>query len=490
MTSRVIPVAPFALAVFGATGDLAMRKLFPALWRRVQAGQAPAESKIIGIARAEIDRDEFRRSVADNLKKASAIDDESDPRLRDFLAGVDYVAIDAESADGWDSLAAALDGAPRPTLFYLAVAPALAAPICRRLRENGFFADGDARLVLEKPFGRDLESARELNRTVRAACAESQIYRIDHYLGKETVQNLMALRFANALFEPLWNARAIDHVQITVAESIGVKGRGGYYDRAGAARDMLQNHLLQLLCLAAMEPPARYTAAAVRDEKQKALSSLRPFAAADKVVIGQYAGGHGCDSYLQDLQDAGVEKSKTETFVAVKCEIDNWRWAGTPFYLRTGKRLAARMSEIAVCFREPPHSIFDGLPGLAAAAASPQNTLVMRLQPREGVTMRLNIKDPGPGGFRLTDAALDMSFADSFGGALPDAYERLLMDVVRGDQTLFMRDDELEAAWDWIDPIVSHIERTKPLPYLCGSSGPDDALRLTHADGRKWREIA
>ena len=236
--------------------------------------------------------------MADNLKKASAIDDESDPRLRDFLAGVDYVAIDAESADGWDSLAAALDGAPRPTLFYLAVAPALAAPICRRLRENGFFADGDARLVLEKPFGRDLESARELNRTVRAACAESQIYRIDHYLGKETVQNLMALRFANALFEPLWNARAIDHVQITVAESIGVKGRGGYYDRAGAARDMLQNHLLQLLCLAAMEPPARYTAAAVRDEKQKALSSLRPFAAADKVVIGQYAGGHGCDSYL------------------------------------------------------------------------------------------------------------------------------------------------------------------------------------------------
>ena len=190
------------------------------------------------------------------------------------------------------------------------------------------------------------------------------------------------------------------------------------------------------------------------------------------------------------MQDAGIEKSKTETFVAVKCEIDNWRWAGTPFYLRTGKRLAARMSEIAVCFREPPHSIFDGLPGLAAAAASPQNTLVMRLQPREGVTMRLNIKDPGPGGFRLTDAALDMSFADSFGGALPDAYERLLMDVVRGDQTLFMRDDELEAAWDWIDPIVSHIERTKPLPYLCGSSGPDDALRLTHADGRKWREIA
>ena len=277
MTSRIIPVAPFSLAVFGATGDLAMRKLFPALWRRVQAGQAPAESKIIGIARATIDRDEFRRGVADNLKKASAIDDESDPRLRDFLAGVDYVAIDAESADGWDSLAAALDGAPRPTLFYLAVAPALAAPICRRLRENGFFADGDARLVLEKPFGRDLESARELNRTVRAACAESQIYRIDHYLGKETVQNLMALRFANALFEPLWNARAIDHVQITVAESIGVKGRGGYYDRAGAARDMLQNHLLQLLCLAAMEPPARYTAAAVRDEKQKALSSLRPF---------------------------------------------------------------------------------------------------------------------------------------------------------------------------------------------------------------------
>ena len=489
MTSRVIPVAPFALAVFGATGDLAMRKLFPALWRRVQAGQAPAESKIIGIARAEIDRDEFRRSVADNLKKASAIDDESDPRLRDFLAGVDYVAIDAEGADGWDSLAAALDGAPRPTLFYLAVAPALAAPICRRLRENGFFADGDARLVLEKPFGRDLESARELNRTVRAACAESQIYRIDHYLGKETVQNLMALRFANALFEPLWNARAIDHVQITVAESIGVKGRGGLLrPRRRRTRYAPKPPVATAL-------PRRDGAARAlhrrRRARRKTKKRCRVCARSPPPPTKSLSANTRADTAaIRICKTRAWKKSETETFVAVKCEIDNWRWAGTPFYLRTGKRLAARMSEIAVCFREPPHSIFDGLPGLAAAAASPQNALVMRLQPREGVTMRLNIKDPGPGGFRLTDAALDMSFADSFGGALPDAYERLLMDVVRGDQTLFMRDDELEAAWDWIDPIVSHIERTKPLPYLCGSSGPDDALRLTHADGRKWREIA
>ena len=484
MTARVIPVSPFTITVFGASGDLARRKLFPALWYRLQAGQMPAESRIIGVARQIMSDEEFRAMVQKSLVAAGHVETKKEKQqLSAFTAGMRYFNLDATDSTGWETYTAALAKLPQPRLFYFALQPALAADLCERLRVCGALADG-GRLVLEKPFGRDLASASKLNETVGQTLPERDVYRIDHYLGKETVQNLMALRFANALLEPMWNARAIDHVQITVAEDIGVVGRGDYYDQSGAARDMLQNHLIQLLCLTAMEPPAHYRADDVRDEKLKVLQSLRPMsdvALADGVVGGQYAPANGKASYLQDV---ARQRSATCTYVAVKCYIDNWRWAKTPFYLRTGKRLRARMSEIAVTFRAPPHSIFPSV------TAAPNNVLVIRLQPSEGIMMQMNIKDPGPGGFRLETVPLDMSFAAALGIALPDAYERLLMDVVRGDQTLFMRSDELEAAWRWVDPIIKYLESRAPEPYMCGGSGPDEALRLMHADGRRWREIA
>lgn len=485
MGARVIPVSPFTLVVFGATGDLARRKLYPALWRRFAAGQMPPEARVIGVARGAVTDARFRAMVKKSIAGAGALAPGAKgvreaARLQKWLAGFQYACVDALADDDaeWNALSRMLQAMPRPHVFYLAVAPALAQNLCARLHAGGFLKRG-ARLVLEKPFGHDLKSARKLNAAVQTAADESRIYRIDHYLGKETVQNLMALRFANALFEPVWNAACIDHVQITVAEQIGVGGRGEYYDAAGAVRDMLQNHLLQLLCLAAMEPPARYAADDVRDQKMKTLRSLRPPSAKTRAVFGQYAAGKGMPSYRDD---AG-RRSRTETFAAVRCEIDNWRWAGTPFYLRTGKRLRARMSEIAVCFKRPPHSIFPGIP------SPPGNTLAVRLQPQEGVTMHLNIKDPGPGGFRLDSAALDMSFADTLGSELPDAYERLLMDVVRGDQTLFMRADELEAAWEWAEPLMRRAERGTPSLYPCGSDGPAESAQLMQADGRTWRPI-
>ncbi|MGI9347701.1 MAG: glucose-6-phosphate dehydrogenase [Gammaproteobacteria bacterium] len=484
MTVRVIPVSPFTITVFGASGDLARRKLFPALWQRLRAGQMPAASRIIGVARQQMTDDEFRTMAREAIEAAGLVGTGAKARqqLAAFVAEMRYFRLDATDAAGWKEYMTALAELPQPRLFYFAVAPSLAADLCKRLGECKALENG-GRLVLEKPFGRDFASAQELNETIRSIARERDVYRIDHYLGKETVQNLMALRFANALLEPMWNSQAIDHVQITVAEDIGVRGRGGYYDKSGAARDMLQNHLLQLLCLTAMEPPAHYRADNVRDEKLKVLESLRPMskeALAGAVVGGQYTAANGAASYAQDVE---TEQSDTCTYVAVKCHIDNWRWAKTPFYLRTGKRLRTRMSEIAVTFREAPHSIFPSV------EATPNNVLVIRLQPSEGIMMQMNIKDPGPGGFRLKTVPLDMSFASSLGIALPDAYERLLMDVVRGDQTLFMRSDELEAAWQWIDPIIAYLESRRAEPYMCGSSGPDEALRLMHADGRRWREI-
>ncbi|RMH39532.1 MAG: glucose-6-phosphate dehydrogenase, partial [Alphaproteobacteria bacterium] len=338
--------------------------------------------------------------------------------------------------------------------------------------------------VVEKPFGHDLESARELNRILAEHFKERQIYRIDHYLGKETVQNLMAVRFANVLFEPLWNSQFVDHVQITVSETVGVGGRGEYYDHAGATRDMLQNHLMQLLCLTAMEPPSRFEPGAVRDEKLKVIRALdRP--GPEEIVRGQYAAGDGEPSYLEDV---GNPDSTTESFVAMRVHVSNWRWAGTPFYLRTGKKLRTRMSEIAVMFKDPPHSIFG------ADGRRRGNVLAIRLQPDEGITLKVTIKEPGPGGMRLVEVPLDMTFAEALGpeGAeMPDAYERLIMDVIRGDQTLFMRDDEVEAAWEWVDPIIEMWEKSgdRPCLYEPGSDGPEEALILMHRDGRRWRSL-
>ncbi len=486
MVARVVPVEPFDLVVFGVTGDLARRKLIPALYHRMEDGQMPEGARVIGAARSDLDRAGFRAAAAAALDEF--VGGGIDPAVRDrFLACLDYVRIDATTEEGWDRLRAALPDDPaRPRAFYLAVAPGLFGPIARHIAASGI-GGGTARIVVEKPLGHDLASARDLNAELSAAFDERQVYRIDHYLGKETVQNLMALRFANALFEPLWNARHIDHVQITVAESAGIGGRGAYYDGVGAMRDMVQNHLMQLLCLIAMEPPGRFEADAVRDEKLKVLRALAPVRFPDAVVRGQYRAANGQPAYAQE---AGRPESRTESFVALKARIENWRWNGVPFYLRTGKRLRARMSEIAVQFKDVPHSIFPGEGGHPAP-----NVLAIRLQPDEGIMLGMTIKDPGPGGMRLTGAELDMTFAEGLGRPalrMPDAYERLVMDVIRGDQTLFMRGDEVEAAWAWIDPVVSAWEerQDQPKPYDAGSSGPEDALMLMHRDGRRWREIA
>lgn len=481
MVSRVIPVQPFDLVIFGATGDLARRKILPGLFHRFKVGQMPETARIIGSARTDMGRDGFVKLVSDSLTEFAPQTQDDPDMVQKFLNQLDYVCVDAAGETGWADLAKAL----RPDTiraFYLSVSPSFFGAIAKQLCDHDI-ATADSRIVVEKPFGHDLASAKALNAELRQCFEEHQIYRIDHYLGKETVQNLMALRFANALWEPLWNATHIDHVQITVAESLGVEGRGGYYDKSGAMRDMVQNHLMQLLCLTAMEPPSRFTPNAVRDQKLKVIEALEPVPQ-DDIVRGQYRNRDGGGSYSDH---AGNANSITESFVAIKVMIGNWRWAGTPFYLRTGKKLRARSSEIAIVFRDPPHMIFPKM------EARRGNAMIIRLQPDEGITLRNTIKEPGPGGFRLAEVSLDMTFADALGEPADpqDAYERLIMDVVRGDQTLFMRGDEVEAAWAWADPIINGWQdaHLKPAPYDAGGSGPDDALMLMHRDGRRWREI-
>ncbi|QIB34120.1 glucose-6-phosphate dehydrogenase [Ancylobacter pratisalsi] len=488
MTSRLIPVAPFVLTVFGATGDLARRKLLPALFHRDLDGQIPDEAVIIGVSRRPLSDEEFRnfarQALVDHVPEAEL----EGPELDRFLGRLSYIAANADADPGWPELAHRVSSLPSHVpVYYLATAPHLFGPICERLGKFGLAENG--RVVIEKPIGKDLASALALNEQVGKIFTEDQVYRIDHYLGKETVQNLMALRFANALFEPLWNNAHIDHVQITVAEALGVEERAGYYDTAGAMRDMVQNHMLQLLCLVAMEPPASLEADAVRDEKLKVLRALKPIDdhnMAAVTVRGQYRAGASAGGAVPGyLDELGSSHSETETFVAVKAEVENWRWAGVPFYLRTGKRLASRVSEIVVGFRPVPHSVFG-----EGVGAIEQNRLVIRLQPDEGVKLWLMIKDPGPGGIRLTHVPLDMSFAKAFKVRNPDAYERLLLDVVRGNQTLFMRRDEVEAAWRWVDPILNAWRHTKeaPRPYTAGTWGPSAAIALIERDGRTWLE--
>ena len=481
MVSRVIPVEPFDLVIFGATGDLARRKILPGLYRRFCDGQMPAEACIIGAARSEQDSAAWQAQVIEAIETFVPAAKRDATSLNAFCARLAYVAVDAQGERGWADLAARMR-ADRVQAFYFSVAPSLFGALAERLHHFNI-ARQDARIVVEKPFGRDLETARALNATLAAHFHETQIYRIDHYLGKETVQNLMAVRFGNTLFEPLWNAQYVDHVQITVAEEVGVGGRGAYYDTSGAMRDMVQNHLMQLLCLTAMEPPARFDPDAVRDEKLKVIRALDPVAPA-QIVRGQYQAGVQ-PAYLVDVENP---VSRTESFIAMKLHIANWRWSGTPFYLRTGKRMKARKSEIVIHFKKPPHSIFD------ADAGGRANVLSIRLQPDEGIDLRVTIKEPGPGGMRLIDVPLDMSFAEALGpeaADVPDAYERLIMDVIRGNQTLFMRGDEVEAAWGWTDPIIAAWEAKgdRPLPYAPGCSGPEEAAIMLHRDGRRWREI-
>ena len=489
MPARVIAVDPFDLIVFGATGDLAHRKLLPALFYRCAAGQIPAEARIFGVARRAMTSEQFRGVAKEALTQAVPEADRDAPAMAKFLDRLQYYCADAGSDAGWPALAAALADQPeRIRVFYLATGPDLFGPLCERLGASGMVTP-TSRVVVEKPIGKSLASARAVNEAIGRVFPEDRVYRIDHYLGKETVQNLMALRFANTLFEPVWNATHIDHVQITVAETLGVEGRAGYYDTAGALRDMVQNHMLQLLCLIAMEPPTSLNADAVRDEKLKVLKSLVPINAenvAECTVRGQYRAGASSGGPVAGyLEELGNPNSQTETFVALRAEIASWRWAGVPFFLRSGKRLPTRVSEIVVALRPIPHSVFDGTAGPIAP-----NRLVIRLQPDESVKMCLMIKDPGPGGMRLQSEALNMSFAEAFGVRNPDAYERLVMDVVRGNQTLFMRRDEVEAAWSWIDPIQDAWAASKepPKPYTSGTWGPSASIALIERAGRTWHE--
>jgi len=487
MTSQIIPVDPFDFIIFGGTGDLSERKLLPSLYHRQRDHQFSEPTRIIGTSRTKMSDDDFRTFARKAIEEHVAPEYIDKAELDEFLARLSYVAADAVSGDGFDDLKAAIGDSKTIRAFYLAVAPSLFGDISRNLKSHDLITPV-SRIVLEKPLGRDLDSARELNDLVGENFRESQIFRIDHYLGKETVQNLMALRFANALYEPLWNSAHIDHVQITVAETVGLEDRVTYYDKAGALRDMVQNHLLQLLCLVAMEAPASMEANAVRDEKLKVLRALKRIngnEAPRHTVRGQYRAGASAGGAVKGYVEELGSESGTETFVAIRAEIENWRWAGVPFYLRTGKRLATRVSEIVIEFKPIPHSIFgDGAGPIFA------NQLVIRLQPDEGVKQFIMIKDPGPGGMRLRQIPLDMSFAQSFKGRAPDAYERLIMDVVRGNQTLFMRRDEVEAAWSWIDPIQQAWEgsRQEVQGYTAGTWGPSASIALIERDGRTWHE--
>jgi glucose-6-phosphate 1-dehydrogenase len=507
--NRLLPVAPFDMVVFGGTGDLAMRKLMPALLRRDLDGQIAPESRIIGIGRSPVEDSAYARRVEESCRREAG-EAFTEKSWSLFAHRLHYVALDASNQDGYSRLHDLLSAngaephrksaastyetsAPaRVRVFYLATAPVLFGPTCQRLGEADLVTP-DTRVVLEKPIGHDLASSKAINDAVGAVFGEDQIFRIDHYLGKEAVQNLLALRFANTLFEPVWNASWVDHMQITVAETLGVEGRGDYYDHSGALRDMVQNHMLQLLCLTTMEPPSKFEPDAIRDEKRKVLRALRPFTEAEvaiHTVRGQYragvVGGAQVPGYNDEIGRSD-DPSSTETFVAIKGEIANWRWGGVPFYLRTGKRLAERGSEIVVQFRNVPHDIFPvGNKRLAP------NRLIIRVQPDEGIRLSLMTKVPAPAGMRLRPAPLDLSFAEEFHARSPEAYERLLLDVVRGDSTLFMRRDEIEAAWSWVEPILDAWASSNELPrlYPAGSWGPSSAIALIERDGRTWSEDA
>ncbi len=487
--AELLPVETFDLLIFGGTGDLAMRKLLPALYHRDRDGQITAESRIIAASRSALSRDDYLAAVEKALRDRLTDDDFDEAHWASFSQRLHYAQADALQHDQWGEVVGLLSGhEERVRVAYLATAPSLFGALATGLKANGLVTD-KSRIVLEKPLGRDLESAREINNAVGACFNENQIYRIDHYLGKETVQNLLALRFANSLFEPLWRRSAIDHVQFTVAEDLGVGGRVGFYDGVGALRDMVQNHLLQLVCLFAMEPPSSLDQNAVRDEKIKVLRSLKPIRADDaraNTVRGQYTAGAVDGSTVPGfLDELAGEDSSTETFVALKLEIENWRWSGVPFYLRTGKRLKAKHSEIVVQFQDVPHSIFPE----QKFNVSP-NLLRIRLQPDEGVQLSVMAKEPGPGGFDLRQVALDLSFAETFGIRYPDAYERLLMEVLRGNPALFMRRDEVEAAWEWIDGIIEGWTESKQKveSYVSGSWGPPASSMLLDRDGRAWHQ--
>ncbi|WP_234035603.1 glucose-6-phosphate dehydrogenase [Erythrobacter insulae] len=477
------------LLLFGATGDLARRMLLPSLCALDADGLLPETLRIVGTARSEIGDSEFRDMAREALEKF--LPAERRGGMATFLNRLSYQALDATTLDGFVDLAEKVgpstskDGEGGLAIF-LSTAPSLFGPTIAGLQHAGLTGD-HVRIGLEKPLGTDLDSSCAINNAVAEAFTEDRIFRIDHYLGKETVQNLLALRFGNILFEPIWNSNYIEHVQITVGETVGLESRVGYYDDSGAMRDMVQNHMLQLLALVAMEPPTSFDATAVRDEKVKALRALRRVAA-DETVTGQYSRGAVDGEAVPGYDDELGKSSDTETFVAIKAHVDNWRWKGVPFYLRTGKRLQERVTEIVVRFRSVPHSIFEGM-----GSGMQPNQLLIGIQPEENITLSLMAKVPGLGvdGVKLRQVPLEITMPDAFVGQHRRiAYERLLLDLIQGDQTLFVRRDEVEAQWQWIDAIRAVWEEAgiKPKPYSAGTWGPNAAIALTERDGVSWHD--
>jgi glucose-6-phosphate 1-dehydrogenase len=474
---------------FGGTGDLAMRKLLPALYHLHRKGDLAAGGRVIGVAREALSRDEYIARVREQCSKRIAAAQFRDDVFDAFARRLDYVRVDAGQPDDFKALAMVLETAGAEVrIFYLSTAPDLFAPICGHLAQAGV-VQPNSRVVLEKPIGRDIASARTTNDCVGRVFAEAQIFRIDHYLGKEPVQNLMALRFGNVLFEPLWNRTWVRDVQLTIAEQVGVERRGRFYDHVGAVRDMVQSHLLQLLCIIAMEPPATIEPDAVRDEKVKVLRALDPLHGTElgaRTVRGQYRAGvidgQPVVGYL-DEPDIPAD-SHTETFIAIKAEINNWRWSGVPFYLRTGKRMPERTAEIVVNFRAVPHSIFPEALGMLQG-----NRMEIELQPEESLKLYLTAKRPGED-MHLGPVHLNLDFGEQFTTAPMDAYERLLMDVVRGQLTLFLRRDEVDAAWQWVEPILRgwKAEGSRPKPYTAGTWGPAASSVLLGRDGSAWQE--
>ncbi len=478
------------LVIFGATGDLAQRMLLPALYGLERDGLLPPRMRILGSARSPLDRDAFRQAVAQAISQRVPAGEQDERHVRTMLDRVEYQTASVDDASAMGALAervAALRGGD--AVYHLSTAPRFYAPTCDALGAAGLGGRG-TRVLLEKPIGHDLASAIAINDGVARVFDEDRVFRVDHYLGKEGVQNLLSLRFGNALFEPLWNARHIEQVQITVAETVGLEGRGDYYDSAGAMRDMLQNHLLQLVCLTAMEPPSQFDPSAVRNEKLKVLRSLRPIGAEDVAshgVAGQYSAGAVDGVAVPGYREELGRTSRCETFVALRAHIDNWRWSGVPFYLRTGKRMARRCTEIFLQFRAIPHSIFAG----DGARAEP-NALLIRLQPEERNSLMLMSKVPGldRDGLRLSQVSLDLDLHDAFDQRRRLAYERLYLDAIENNSTLFVRRDETEAAWQWVDGLIDGWKRGghAPKSYPAGTWGPPGAVALAERHGHSWRE--
>jgi glucose-6-phosphate 1-dehydrogenase len=484
---------PSVLVIFGASGDLTQRKLIPALYSLAHEGLLPPGQTIVGIARTEMDDEQFRKSMREACEKHARTKPIDEEVWENFARGLFYVSGEFTDRSPYSKLKERLAefdrarGTGGRRIYYLAIPPEFFGQVAECLGAEGMVTDPErggpyTRVIVEKPFGHDLESARELNQIAVSTFRERQVFRIDHYLGKETVQNLLVLRFANGIFEPFWNRQYIDHVQLTVAESIGVEKRGSYFDNAGITRDIIQNHMLQLVSLVAMEPPVAFEADAVRDEKVKVLRALHPI---EHAVRGQYTAGSVLGEHAPAYREEEKvdPRSNTETYAALKVFIDNWRWADVPFYVRAGKRLPKRVTDISIHFRPAPYPLFSRL-GMKMHA----NVLAIRIQPDEGISLKFDSKLPGPT-VRTAPVTMEFRYATSFGAEPPEAYERLLLETMLGDATLFARRDEIETAWAWLDPLLKKwaADEHHPHFYPAGEWGPDSADELLEKDGRKWR---